>query len=568
MSNRPVTVYQQPSSALPSEQKKKQKRQNKTSAGNVNPRLGSQNTKLTKKELKREIQKDLNITKVTVDGRQRLLYTVPDCTRHYIAARLDPFNTIGGACLPSSDFNFPSLKSKSVSSGTFRLGTSGVGYIAFNPCGANDGQNIAVTSSTSVGTNATALGSFTDVTFYNLSNVPFAGASFGGDLLWRHVASGIRIQYIGSLMNQNGNAFCYVDPDHSSVTNTTSVAQIGNLEGCRRIPITGSTMIQGGVTQNWLCQVIDNGPVVPSEMQFSATPVVQATPYMCICVNGTAGDLYEWEISQHAEYMGKIVPAMTPSHVDNTSWPVVDETIKESYNHGPPQAKEEKSVLARIATGLMEQAPKLISAIGSKLGGLPALVTGLTNLIPMTGHNPLAMGQGMSYPMLMSSQERISSGLGRGSNLFSAPFDDFMRLFAMACVEHQISPLDIVERLVGPEKVNKNFQLTLQHSFKNSFQSIVEVDEDPANVALCKDQKPDWTKVENLQFEVTSHDGAMDIHHDGHVYHVPAPHERKETNDDGDSMRQRVKRMRVEPSEVAKATRLAQSPSLSRHPTL
>jgi len=443
MSNRTVTVYQQPSSALPPKGAagKPKHKANKSTAGSVAPRRAPLRPGLTKKELKKEIRKDLNLTKVMVDGRQRLLYTVPECTRHYISARADPFNTIGGACMPSSDFNFPSLKSKSVSSGTFRLGTTGVGYIAYLPAGANNSANIVTTGVSSVGTNATALSAFTNLITFNFANIPFAAADFGGNLLWRYVAGGIRVQYIGSLMNQNGNAFCYCDPDHSSVTNTQTVNGIGNTEVCRRIPITGSTMHQGGGTQqNWLCTVTDNGPVVPAEIAFTAASSVQATPYMVIAINGAAGDLYEFEVAQHSEWQGTTVPSMTPSEEDSTSWPVVDEVMKQSFNHGPPQPTEEKGILAKIGSALSEHLPKVVGSIGKGLAGLPAIVSGLMNLIPMTGSNPLIANQGFSYPQLMQHQARITSGHGRGSNLFNTQFDNFLRDLATVCLANKITP--------------------------------------------------------------------------------------------------------------------------------
>jgi hypothetical protein len=204
-------------------------------------------------------------------------------------------------------------------------------------------------------------------------------------------------------------------------------------------------MVQGGGDgQNWLCQVSDNGPVVSAEIAYSSTAAVQGTPYMILAVSGTAGDLYEWELVQHTEYQGISVPSMTPSHVDATSWPIVDDAMKESFNHGPPQPKEEKGVLSKIISGLAENIPKIISSVGQKMGGLPALITGLTNLIPMTGGNPMIANQGFSYPMLMAEKERMKLGLGRGSNLVSTPYEQFMREFAQLMVVNGITPEMII----------------------------------------------------------------------------------------------------------------------------
>jgi len=250
------------------------------------------------------------------------------------------------------------------------------------------------------------------------------------------------------LMNQNGIAFSYCDPDHSSVTNTATIQSFGNIETCRRIPITGSTMVQGGGdSQNWLCTVTDNGPVVPAEMQFSNTPAVQATPYMVIAVVGTAGDLFEWEVAMHAEWQGPTTPSMTPSHVDATSWPVVDDELKQGFNHGPPQPKEEKGILSRMISSLSEHLPRVIGAVGKGMAGLPAIISGLTNLIPMTGGNPMIANQGFSYPMLMHDKKRIVTGHGRGSNLYDADLTSFQREFSQLCVMNSITPQDLFASL-------------------------------------------------------------------------------------------------------------------------
>ena len=427
---------------------------NKSNAGNIAGRNKSADTPISgaikqevKKEVKKEIKKDFNLETVKDGkGKTRMIYTVRPCSRHYLAARLDPFGTIGGACMPSANFNFPSLKTKVVAAGSMRLGTSGIGFVAYLPAWGSDSANITYTGSTSVGTGSTAFSAFTNLSTLSFPQLPYAAASFGSDLQGRFVAGGIRISYSGSLMNRNGTAFCYCDPDHSSVTNTGTLNSIGNIETTRRINITNAP----GDKDGWLCQVLDNGPVIEDEIQFKAGSAVQSTPYMILVVNGTAGDLYEFEVVQHCELQGRIVPGMTESHVDETTWPPIDNTIKEAFNHGPPQVEENPGILKAITGAIADQLPRITNLVS---GSVPTIVKGIMGLIPMGGGNMWSGMDGFSkpgVPMLMHSpteKARLDEGLGRGSNLLKNPkdlfFEDLYNLMKMRNISPQIL-LDLI----------------------------------------------------------------------------------------------------------------------------
>jgi len=421
--------------------------------GNPSMRNASSNPNLNKKEKKKLLNAELNIAK-TMDtkGRTRLVHTVPECMQHYISARLDPWNTGAGACLPSSQFTQRSAKYKVTVSGQLQLGTSGVGYIALLPAWGNNSGNVVTTISTSIGTINTAFSAFTNLQTYSFVNLPYPGANFGPNLQGRFVAGGIRIQYTGTLLNQNGLAYSFCDQDHSSVTNTGTLATIGNLEETRRVVVTGNVHTSG--TDSWLIQVTDNGPVVPNEYEFVQATSVQATPYMILAVQGLAGDAYEFEAVQHIEIMGSNVANMTASHTDEDDYAVVDKVLKDGYKQGPPQAKEEKGLLSKISDGIVEYLPKITQMIGGGLSSLPAIVQGLMNIVPMTGGNPLLANQGFSYPMLMAAEEKIKSGNGYTSNLLVSPQKQWNDAFVQACVDNCIEPSTVVEMMrIAPDEI-------------------------------------------------------------------------------------------------------------------
>lgn len=409
--------------------------------GNPSQRMPSSNPNLTKKEKKKLLNTEMNIAKTTdTKGRTRLVHTVPECMQHYISARLDPWNTGAGACLPSSQFTQRSAKYKVTVSGQLQLGTSGVGYIALLPAWGNNSANVVTTISTSIGTINTAFSAFTNLQSYSFVNLPYPAASYGANLQGRFVAGGIRIQYTGTLLNQNGLAYSFCDQDHSSVTNTGTLATIGNLEETRRVVVTGNVHTNG--VDSWLVQVTDNGPVVPNEYEFVQASAVQATPYMILAVQGLAGDAYEFEAVQHIEIMGTAVANMTASHTDEADYAVVDKVLKDGYKQGPPQQKEEKGLLAKIGEGIMEYLPKVIQG---GMGAIPAIVQGLMNVVPMTGGNPLLANQGFSYPMLMAAEERVKSGRGFSSNLMISPQKQWNDAFVEACIDNCVEPDTIVQ---------------------------------------------------------------------------------------------------------------------------
>lgn len=417
------------------------------------PGVPSRSEQRDLKEIKKELKRDLRIAKIPdKNGTIRLVETVPDCTTHYTSARLYPFQTVAGACLPQSEFTFPSAKTKVTAAGTMSCGTSGVGYIVFAPKWGNDSGPIVTTTSLSVGTLSTAISAFTALQTVNFPELPYAAASFGNDLQGRYLASGIRIAYTGKLMDQNGSAHAYCDPDHSSISGNTP-AQIMNLSSTKRRVVTGNV----GHGDNWIIQCLDNGPVLPSETAFTGAAQVWANPYMVLIVFGTAGDNYYFEVDMHLEMIGRVLSNETPSHTDPINFPIVDGAIKEAFETGPPQIEDSKSILTRIGEGISSMVPKIMSTI-TGFKALPPIVEGLLKVVPLTGSNPMLTGMnGFHSNDLMSlddtqkliqhRQERIRNGLHRGSNLYVSPENLFLKEFIRMAVERGINPEDIFSTL-------------------------------------------------------------------------------------------------------------------------
>jgi len=433
-------------------------------------RLASSNPVLTPSQKKKALKSDYNIAK-TVDtkGRVQLMHTVPQCTREYLSARLDPWATGSGACLPNGQYTMRSAKFKVTSAGQLQLGTTGVGFIALRPDWANDGQNVITTIAASVGTSSTVLSSFTNLQYYNFQNLPYPTASFGTALQGRFVAGGIRVQYVGTLMNQNGLAYAYTDQDHSSCMGGTLIT-LGNLELTKRVVVTGNVHQSG--KDSWLVQACDNGPVLPQEYEFLQSSASAGAAYMVIMIQGVAGDAYEFEAVQHVEIIGSAVGNMTDSHTDEVDLPIIDKELKNSFRSGPPQPKETPSIMDKIKQGLIDYLPKIQQVIGGGIASLPTIINGLMNLVPLTGHNPLLMDRPMSYGLLEYQARRISEGVGLGSNLRKTPQEEFYHSFFQQCGIYGIKPTHIVEMCEG--LASRNFTPEMNDCLFRLAQALIE----------------------------------------------------------------------------------------------
>jgi hypothetical protein len=151
--------------------------------------------------------------------RGELAVPIPECTRHYLNAICDPWDTPAGVCLPADMFPLPSQKVKVVSRGNFQLGTSGYGFIGLGPCSTSDTPGISYSTSTSVMTPTTLLSAVTNKGTTGFSKLPYTFADVETNNLAqaRIVACGIRIRYNGTEDARQGTMVAFEEQDHSAL---------------------------------------------------------------------------------------------------------------------------------------------------------------------------------------------------------------------------------------------------------------------------------------------------------------------------------------------------------------
>lgn len=412
-------------------------------------------------ETKKQAKKSLGQTKVVAkDGGFVTVQKVPGCTAHFASALVIPHDTPPGVCMPSATMTYPSLKEKGYCSGSFQIGANGSGYIAGRLGCANDVGYIQMTQSSSVGSGGTALNAFTNIMTANFANLSYSQAQFSSiNVMGRPVAGGVRVRYVGSLMNQNGIAYCHTDVDHSSVMSQT-FASMTNLQETRKVIITG-TMAAG---DQWTAQVNDNGPATYNEWDFNPVDAPQSQPYFCILLSGLPGDTYTFEACCHVELVGKALPNETVSHTDPINTPLIQDVQRQAFSEGPPQAKDTKGIFHKMIEAVGEYGPKLAKKLlGGGMSFVPSVVQGLMALTPMTGGNPLIANQGFSQPSLMYSdaysKHRALAGNYRGSNISKPKDEQWLDDFAKACVAANYSPseiIDILQKVTGTRRVVRN----------------------------------------------------------------------------------------------------------------
>ncbi len=351
---------------------------------------------LSAKKAKKVPKKNISVT--TSSPNQAIVWKVPECVKHYFSALVDPFESPAGACMPCDLFPLPSQKVKVFIRGKLNLGTSGIGFILANPTLANDVNVITRTTSTSVITQSTQFTAATNIVGATFSQLPYNSAALTAkSVQGRVLALGVRIKYIGSLMNRNGLVLSLEDPDHQSTVNQTFDSVSAN-------PYADARRVGDG---EWDAAVCWSGPVTPQELEY-ANVNSYADYSMVMAISGAAGDLYEFEVYEHAEFIGTNVPGKTPSHSAAEAFGKMNATLKASTSDNGPIKPEQKASLWEQFTKAMSESLPGIMQVGRGLytslstespAGLPDIVRGVYAIATSGSHlQPAQLGTQVNGP--------------------------------------------------------------------------------------------------------------------------------------------------------------------------
>lgn len=295
------------------------------------------------------------------------------CSLKYAMAIASPFSLeVRGACVPISSGD--TMKTHAFSRFDGTIGTTGEFHMVIFPSTANDAYSYAYTTSTF---DATTLNPFSGAATFGIvgsggaasalnsnwsvatMNTPFTSNQILSNALatanglpaqGRIVSFGVRIQYVGTTLNQSGLVYTYHDPEHASVCGV-DISRMGSfgdasIEENGRRPCTLVTYAVSSEEQNFSNQtavpgsgtanVVDTlypysngdynwattyagstapitGVAVPVSAGSLVVPV--GVPVSKLIVTGVAGQKVHVEIIAHYEFNG---PAAAPMLTETT----------------------------------------------------------------------------------------------------------------------------------------------------------------------------------------------------------------------------------------------------------
>lgn len=281
---------------------------------------------------------------------------IQECSLHYASALMDPEFTPSGACVPYG-FPTPSQRIKTFARGTFQCGTTGQGFVLASPALANDAPVVTTTGTTSVGTNATVLSSFTNLTNVTMPKLPYTTAQLTAaapGVSGRLVALGLKCRYAGTEAGRNGGVTSLEEPQHKNIALLTGSTVLTYPQGYKERPKPDGS---------WH-SVMWSGPVNADETKFSNLATYSTAGCLVLYVEGVASDNYEWEIYGHYEFAGSLPPEQVTGHSAPEEYGKLITTTKEATNAQPLSINNGKSTFTKF----LENAGSTIKDIAMTMG--------------------------------------------------------------------------------------------------------------------------------------------------------------------------------------------------------
>jgi len=341
------------------------------------------------------------------------------CALKYALACSDPFNVAArGACIPVAPAH-PSQKVHTFARFTAAVGINNVGFIAWNPAIANDAPCIYYTDTDFTGTLGTGIDILsapstlrTGVNAVELSNLPYSSTQLtsvaGTDqraVIGKIVAGALRIQYVGTTLNESGLYYCLQEPNHGNLSgyNANSIGYYADADvsAITRKPCMLNSFAVTENELNWSSTIV-NTAQIPSQQataiiypyskgdQFFSTAagdlslqygtdsygtaLFAAPPNGVIAFSGVAGQQLHVEVILHVEYTGNVPgPMETRNDADAEGAAIVMAATAQmpSAKLAAPRASSWS-----LMSGILKSAGK-----GAVKYGIPALEAGLTALL-------------------------------------------------------------------------------------------------------------------------------------------------------------------------------------------
>lgn len=236
-----------------------------------------------------------------------------ECLKNYLISLNDPWSHV----LPCAPFSSSrdTYKYKTYKRGACAAGTTGVGFVAFNPYAAYDATvaSVIATSGTSVGTTATVLQSFTFTTSSATTGPAVAAItnSSSANARMRLVSAGLRVRCTAAPATLSGSMITFRQRDNASTQNSNVDLILGDMNASVLSPTTA--------IGEWveLCWAPSDDPDTDFYNNVASFP----------CTAGAVGPLvvafygvpvqcpFEWEVVGNYEYVSVVTSGLaSPSY--------------------------------------------------------------------------------------------------------------------------------------------------------------------------------------------------------------------------------------------------------------
>jgi hypothetical protein len=302
-----------------------------------------------KKQLRKDPQKASKqlVRRDQKDGRHSrgVPAKLSECGTKYAGARIDPWGTPAGACVPDVTAH-TTARHKVWVRGTFHIGTEGVGWIALEPLSTPFSDAISAVHSTASSTGTTFSNVLSNVSNKH-TNAPYATTS--NQIAARVVGCGIRIKYSGPQLDAAGSMYGLNEPDGNSIGGM-GVSELASYEESGALTVD---------TRRKWAELLWT-PRDENSYQFltASNPSSQPKIQMGFIVDGLpAGTTFNYEITAHVEYIGPVTGKI-PSHVDPLGQAAIDaiavtpKYLNAAYEYGSKATDFAKDVVKYAKTGL------------------------------------------------------------------------------------------------------------------------------------------------------------------------------------------------------------------------
>lgn len=252
------------------------------------------------------------------------------CARDYARAFMDPFGSTRAICLPSSAANVDSIRQRLTYRGTATIGTSGVGFVAWNPSAVSTGtyalNTIAYTDATYAGAESTPISlAATGVAGTSLAGSILTEASLGDTSQVRPVLAAMRVRYIGTELNRSGQLLMWNDLEDFQTVGMTldsiTTRPTAQLVQCTREWST----LRMVPTTDFASQFNSFPTLVESCLNGPASTTNQAKRPMVAMFTGVAGQKYAFELVYYTEARVNTLQQLnTPSMVSQSGDGVIN----------------------------------------------------------------------------------------------------------------------------------------------------------------------------------------------------------------------------------------------------